>query len=93
MNEKVMPHASDIEQSILSAMMLYPDSCQEALSLLKPDEFYKTAHQKIFSAIRDIENKAGQVDLTFLKEHLTATDKIAEVGGATYLAQLYNLIA
>ncbi len=82
MFEKVMPHSSEMEQSVLSAMMLYPDSCQEALSLLKPDEFYKTAHHKIFSAIQDLHSKTGQVDLALLADHLTATGKISEIGGA-----------
>ena len=44
----IPPQAIEIEESILASCLL--GDAYEAVELLKPDDFYKTAHQKIFSS-------------------------------------------
>ncbi len=48
---KVPPQANDMEEAVLGAVMLEKEAVITILDILKPESFYKEAHQKIFKAI------------------------------------------
>ena len=45
---KVPPQAIDLEEAVLGAIMLERDAVITVMDILKPESFYKEAHQKIF---------------------------------------------
>ena len=45
---KLPPQALDLEEALLGALMLEKEPLANVIELLKPDTFYKEAHQKIF---------------------------------------------
>jgi len=90
---KMQPAAVDMEEAVLGALMLEKDAVELVIDILKPDAFYKPAHQKIYQAILDIANKAEAVDILTVMQHLRDHNDIAEIGGAGYLAQLSNKVA
>ena len=45
---KVPPQAVDLEEAVLGAMMLEKNAVNQVIDVLKPESFYKEAHQHIF---------------------------------------------
>ena len=54
---KVPPQNIEAEESILSAILINNDTLIDILEILSAGDFYKTAHQKIFSAVIDLFNR------------------------------------
>jgi replicative DNA helicase len=89
---KVPPHSLEAEESVLSRCIIDNPAIDQALDLIEPEDFYKTAHRKIFSAISDIYHKENMVDLVLLANYLKESDDYSDVGGAVYLAEIVDKI-
>lgn len=85
---KVPPQALDMEEAVLGALMLEKEAVITIVDILKPESFYKEAHQKIFAAIRDVSQREVPVDIFTVTEELRATNELESVGGPLYLSQL-----
>lgn len=90
LTDRLPPQNIDAEESFL-AMCLF-DFDAEAVELLSQDDFYRSSHQKIFSAISEIHASGKTINLISLKDHLQNKHQLEECGGASYLAQLVNEI-
>ena len=82
------PQNIEAEESILSAMINNNDAILDVLEILKPDDFYKTAHQKILNVIIELFNKNEPVDAVTLANSLKEKNEYEEIGGASYLGKL-----
>ncbi|TAL76143.1 MAG: replicative DNA helicase, partial [Bacteroidetes bacterium] len=85
---KVPPQANDMEEAVLGAVMLEKEAVITILDILKPESFYREAHQKIFKAISDLSSREFPVDLYTVTEELRAHNELESVGGPVYLTQL-----
>lgn len=91
---KLPPSAVDLEEAVLGAMMLDKDCLANIIDILnQPDVFYKEAHQRIFSAIKSLFEKAEPVDILTVVQSLKKTGELEIAGGAYYVTQLTNRIA
>ncbi len=84
----VPPQAVELEEAVLGALMLERDSIIAVQEFLTADSFYKPEHQTIFKAIEELSTELKPIDLYTVTERLKVRKQLAEVGGATYLAQL-----
>lgn len=89
---KVPPQALDMEEAVLGAIMLEKEAVINIIDILKPESFYKPAHQKIFRAISDLHIRECPVDLYTVTEELRAHQELDEVGGPVYLTQLTSKV-
>lgn len=87
---KQMPQSIEAEQSTLGAMMMERDAITRAIELLQTDDFYRELHRTIFNAIKTLTEQNEPVDLITLVEHLRSDERLAEIGGAAYLASLVD---
>jgi replicative DNA helicase len=85
---KVPPQANDMEEAVLGAVMLEKEAVITILDILKPESFYREAHQKIFKAISDLSAREFPVDLYTVTEELRSHQELDSVGGPVYLTQL-----
>lgn len=85
---RVPPQALEIETSILALCMLFQKESVDVYDALIPDEFYRSAHQKIFTAMLKLNREKKEVDLLTVTTTLRDAGKLEEIGGATYLAQV-----
>ena len=85
---KVPPQANDMEEAVLGAIMLEKEAVITTLDILKPESFYKEAHQKIFKTISDLNSREFPVDLYTVTEDLRAHNELDSVGGPVYLTML-----
>ncbi len=85
---KKPPQAIDIEEAVLGALLLEPNSVADVLDILIPDCFYKEANRKIFKAISALAMQHAPIDIYTVAQELKKTDNLEEIGGAYYLSQL-----
>ncbi|MEG0735301.1 MAG: replicative DNA helicase, partial [Longicatena sp.] len=84
-----LPHSNEAEQSILGAMMIYPNVASIVYDQgLGAKDFYLDIHQRIFSAMMDIGESGKPVDVTTLVSRLQDTEQLNLVGGADYIIKL-----
>jgi replicative DNA helicase len=90
--ERVPPQNLEAEQGVLGSMLLDRDAIARALEGLRADDFYRDAHRVIFQAMVELFERGEPVDLITVTNRLAATGKLEDVGGATYVAALPNLV-
>jgi replicative DNA helicase len=90
---KMPPQAIELEEAVLGAIMLEKDAAIAVLDILKPESFYKDAHQKIFRVIIDLSTNERPIDILTVTEELRKEKIIEEVGGPYYVAQLTSRVA
>ncbi|MDP3935138.1 MAG: DnaB-like helicase C-terminal domain-containing protein [Candidatus Giovannonibacteria bacterium] len=82
------PQALEAEESVLCSIILDNSDLQTIKEILEPDDFYRTSHREIFTAILELADKGDPIDLVTLTNHLRSKDLLEKIGGAHYLAQL-----
>ncbi|MCP4552887.1 MAG: replicative DNA helicase, partial [Bacteroidetes bacterium] len=90
---KVPPQAVDLEEAVLGAIMLEKDALTQVIDILKPNLFYKEAHQIIFSSIVRLFGKSEPVDILTVTNELKNSGELEIIGGPFYITQLTNRIA
>jgi len=87
---KLPPQAIEIEQSVLSACIVYPNSIDTFADILSPSDFYRTAHQIIFKTVAGLRSRKKPVDLQTIAVTLRDDGELEGIGGAAYLSKLVN---
>ena len=87
---KLPPQNIEAEASLFSAILLDNRILNEILDILRPADFYKTAHQRMFEAIIELYQKNDPVDLISLANRLADKGLLESIGGAAYLAKLVD---
>lgn len=90
MSLKVPPNNLEAEQSILGGLMLDPEAFDQVSDTLIIEDFYKPAHQKIFSAIKDLHSKSEPIDLVTVSNRLQSLGEMESSGGHEYLLTLLD---
>lgn len=88
---KIPPHSIEAEQATLGSILIDNEAIYKVIDFLQPEHFYRTAHQIIYEAIRELFEKNEPIDLLTLSEYLKKKGKLDEVGGLSYLATLTNI--
>jgi P4 family phage/plasmid primase-like protien len=87
---RLAPHSLEAEQSVLGAILLDNRALATAVTVVTVEDFYRTAHQKIYRAILDLQDVDGEIDQITLTERLKIVGELQAVGGASYLAELWG---
>ncbi|MDW7739225.1 MAG: replicative DNA helicase [Bacillota bacterium] len=91
-SDRIPPQSKEAEQSVLGSMIIDKEAIFAAAELLSDQDFYSTAHQKIFAAIISLSEKGEPVDIVTLAEELQSNQCLDEVGGRSYLVNLANIV-
>ncbi|OAV43501.1 replicative DNA helicase [Lewinella sp. 4G2] len=89
---KLPPQATDLEEAILSALLIEKEAMTKVIDILAPEAFYKPAHQAIYRAMRRLFEKSLPIDILMVRENLKKEGEAEIAGGAAYLAQLTNKV-
>ena len=76
------PQNVEAEESILSAILIDNNTLLDVIEILAPDDFYKSIHQKIYSAISELFSRNEPVDLVTLTNILKEKDQLEDIGNA-----------
>lgn len=90
---KIPPQAKELEEAVLGAIMLEKSAFDTITDTnLRPECFYVEAHQIIFSAMRDMQQRGIPIDILTVVEELKRLEKLEFVGGAYYVSKLTNMV-
>ncbi len=89
---KIPPQSLDLEEAVLGALMLEKDALTTVIDILKPQSFYKDAHQKIFKAILALFDKSEPIDILTVTQQLREDGELEFVGGPYYIMNLTTRI-
>jgi len=86
--ERGLPASLDAERTILGAILLDNHAYSEAATMLRPDDFALTAHQRVYARMGELIDRNHVVDIVTLSEELSRRKEIESVGGVAWLASL-----
>ncbi len=86
---RVPPHDLDAEAAVLSAILLaWQETLVRVADVLKPEHFYSDANGRIFEAMIQLSLVGTPIDIVSVASYLRDRERLAQVGGPTYLGQL-----
>ncbi|WP_046176397.1 replicative DNA helicase [Domibacillus indicus] len=88
LTDRVPPQNIEAEQAVLGAIFLEPSALTVASEILIPEDFYRNAHQQIYSTMLKLGDHGKAVDVVTVTEDLAAQKLIEDVGGISYLSEL-----
>jgi replicative DNA helicase len=88
--DRLPPQSREAERSVLGSLLRDNGVIGDVLQIIREDNFYLDAHQKIFKGIVSSYDRGQPVDLVILGELLKDLKQIEDVGGYGYLAELWD---
>ncbi len=92
MSYKIPPHNNEAELSIIGGIMVEPDAYDVVSDIITAEDFYKAAHQKIYSAITELNAKSQPADIITISNHLAHKKELDGIGGPSALAEILNQV-
>jgi replicative DNA helicase len=87
--ELTPPHNIEAERAVLGALILEPaDTTARLARTLRPEDFFKEHHGRIFEAAARVAEAGGAPDLIALAAELRRSEALEEIGGPAMLAGL-----
>lgn len=87
-NLKMPPQNLEAEKSLLGAILIDKDAIIRVGDVLHENDFYDPRHGTIFGAMLKLFDRHSPIDPVTLVNELEGSKKLAEIGGATYIAEL-----
>jgi replicative DNA helicase len=88
--DRLPPQSREAERSVLGSMLRDNQVISDVVQLVRTEDFYADAHQKIFQAILSLYDRGHPADLVTLAEALRETKQLEDVGSYGYLAELWD---
>jgi replicative DNA helicase len=82
------PHDIESEQALLGCAILSPRNLDDISEIVRPENFYRGAHQTIFTAMLELRANGREIDAITLKDYLSSKKVLTKSGGAAYLIEL-----
>ena len=90
--DRLPPHNREAERGVLGGVLRDNDTLDTVQQVIRAENFYFDAHQKIFQAVCDLRNENHPIDLVLLHDRLKKLKWLEDVGGAAYLAELWESV-
>ena len=94
LTDSVPPYNEEAEVATLGALLLSFsfDLLDEVIQHVKPEDFFKGAHQLIFKNILQLYDRGEGVDILTLTDELTNSGELEKAGGDAYVASLTSRV-
>ncbi|MCK5012502.1 MAG: replicative DNA helicase [Candidatus Omnitrophica bacterium] len=89
---RIPPQNVEAEKSVLGSMLIDQEAIGAAVEVLDEMWFYDNAHRKIYKAVVDLYQARKNVDLVTLSDKLKSDGLLDQVGGATYLSGIIDVV-
>jgi replicative DNA helicase len=89
---RIPPQSIEAEQALLGSVMLRPDAIYEIIDFITPKAFYADRHALIFDTMLELFTKRTPIDLLSLSSRLKEKNVLDQIGGASYLTELVNVV-
>ncbi len=82
------PRSLEAEKAVLGSIMILPDCCDDVALILKPEDFYDPAHQRLYTQMLAMHDSGKKIDVTLLIERLRKAGELELIGGEAYLYEV-----
>jgi replicative DNA helicase len=82
---KTLPHNIAAEEALLGSILIDPEAIYKVADIISPEDFYKPAHQIIYSAILYLFEKREAIDILTVTNRLREINELDNIGGPSYL--------
>ena len=86
------PRSLEAERAILGSILLLPEVCDDVALVVRTDDFYDEAHQKVYKHILAMHEEGGKVDHMLLIERLKQSGDFEAIGGAAFIAEVAQAV-
>lgn len=87
------PHNLSAEAAVIGSILYDNNSFQRVADILRPTDFYAPAHEEIYEACQLLIQNGRVADGVTLREQFEKNERLTEIGGAQYLAELLDSAA
>lgn len=91
-DELNLPHSLEAEQAVLGAILMESDCITQVADILKPEHFYLTEHQAIYTIMLEKLLQSKTIDFVTVLEELKAESFFSEEEGKNYLLKLAQIV-
>jgi len=88
MSDRTLPHNLDAEKCVLGAILIDNATSNQAAELIDAGDFFRDAQRRIFEKMVGLSERSQAIDPVTLKDELTRSGELDEVGGPAYVASL-----
>ncbi len=89
---RLLPQNLEAEQCVLGAILLDNTSLNRAMEILTDEDFYQGRHRTLYQAMIGLSEQNEAVDQITLTEYLRGNGKLDQIGGASYIAELVQIV-
>src|SRR6516164_3881177 len=86
--DRLPPQSLEAERGVVGSLLLDPQLCDEVALLLRSEDFYADANQRLYRHLFALHDEGKRVDITLLVERLKQAGEYEAIGGAAYLAEV-----
>ena len=87
------PHSIEAERAVLGSLLLDSEQIASVAEFIKPEDFYKEAHQKIYTWLLEQSRKGEKADAIGLTAYVVSTSDGDAMGGPAYVSSLPDYVA
>ena len=84
----VLPQSLEAERAVLGGLMLAPEQCLVIAESLKPEDFHRESHGKLFGLMVGLAEANKPTEMVAVIEQVIATNVADDVGGLAYVQGL-----
>lgn len=90
--DRLPPQHLEAEQGVLGSVLLDNEVMHDVVGFLRAEDFYRDAHQIVFSALRDLYDQGKGIDAVILADELKRRDQFQRIGGDDALAEIVESV-
>lgn len=90
--DKLPPQDLEAEKCLIGSLMLDKEAIVKVVDFLKPEDFYKDSHRKIYQTMIELFEKSEPIDFLSLSSRLKEKEELNDIGGSGYLTDCVNSV-
>lgn len=90
---RIPPQNIEAEISVLGALMIDKNAITKIADIIRPEDFYKAKHEKIFESIMELYQEQQPLDILSVSSRLKEKKILEDIGGRGYLTEIINSVA
>jgi replicative DNA helicase len=92
LRDAIPSHNDEAEVATLGAVLIDTEALSSVIPLVRPEDFYKSAHQRIYEAVLSLFDKGQSIDLITLSDELRTRGTLDLCGGTAYISRLTSAV-
>jgi len=92
LRDSVPSHNDEAEVACLGAVLIDPEALPSIIHLVRPEDFYKAAHQRIYEAALGLFDRGQSIDLITLTDELRGRGSLEQCGGLASISRLTSAV-